>query len=137
MKGRKRSFRCNFPEAPLRKTQVQGLRQAESREVMATTEIHPKADLGSLRIHDSHRLRAARRARYWAMRRRCLGLVVIIGGIALAFRNQTPDGGSGDGTETGSRRALGDFECERVRDAEAESNDCGEDYGTSDGRVLR
>ena len=56
---------------------------------MATTEIHPKADLGSLRIHDSSRSGsgAGKKVAYASA---VLGLIVILGGIALAFRNQTP-----------------------------------------------
>jgi RND family efflux transporter MFP subunit len=56
---------------------------------MATTEIHPKADLGSLRIHDSHRSggQTGRRLGYASA---VLGAIVIIAGLAFAFRNQTP-----------------------------------------------
>jgi len=56
---------------------------------MATTEIHPKADLGSLRIHDNHRSggQTGKRLGYATA---VLGLIVIIAGIAFAFRNQTP-----------------------------------------------
>jgi len=56
---------------------------------MATTEIHPKADLGSLRIQDSHRSGSGvgKKLGYASA---VLGLIVILGGIALAFRNQTP-----------------------------------------------
>jgi RND family efflux transporter MFP subunit len=56
---------------------------------MATTEIHPKADLGSLRIHDSHRSggQTGKRLGYASA---VLGAVVIIAGLAFAFRNQTP-----------------------------------------------
>jgi len=61
----------------------------ESRALMATTEIHPKADLGSLRIHDNHRSggQTGKRLGYATA---VLGLIVIIAGIAFAFRNQTP-----------------------------------------------
>ena len=56
---------------------------------MATTEIHPKADLGSLRIHDSHRSggQTGKRLGYVSA---VLGAIVIIAGLAFAFRNQTP-----------------------------------------------
>jgi RND family efflux transporter MFP subunit len=56
---------------------------------MATTEIHPKADLSSLRIHDTHRSggQTGKRLGYASA---VLGLIVIIAGIAFAFRNQTP-----------------------------------------------
>jgi RND family efflux transporter MFP subunit len=55
---------------------------------MAATEIHAKADLGSLRIHDSHRSdsRTGKRLGYASA---VLGLIVIITGLAVAFRNQT------------------------------------------------
>jgi RND family efflux transporter MFP subunit len=61
----------------------------ESRALMATTEIHPKADLGSLRIHDSHRSggQTGKRLGYASA---VLGAIVIIAGLAFAFRNQTP-----------------------------------------------
>jgi RND family efflux transporter MFP subunit len=57
--------------------------------LMATTEIHPKADLGSLRIHDSHRSggQTGKRLGYASA---VLGAIVIIAGLAFAFRNQTP-----------------------------------------------
>ena len=56
---------------------------------MATTEIHPKADLGSLRIHDSHRSggQTGKRLGYVSA---VLGAIVIIAGLAFAFRNKTP-----------------------------------------------
>jgi RND family efflux transporter MFP subunit len=56
---------------------------------MATTEIHPKADLSSLRIQDSHRSGSGvgKKLGYATA---VLGLIVILGAIALAFRNQTP-----------------------------------------------
>lgn len=56
---------------------------------MAATEIHAKADLGSLRIHDSRRSdsRTGKRLSYASA---ALGLIVIITGLAFAFRNQTP-----------------------------------------------
>src|SRR5580698_122649 len=56
---------------------------------MATTEIHPKADLGSLRIHDSHRT-GGKTGKVLSYVSAVLGLVIIIAGIAYAFRNQTP-----------------------------------------------
>lgn len=57
--------------------------------VMATTEIHPKADLGSLRIHDGQRTgsQAGKRIGYASA---ALGVIVLVGGAALRFRNQTP-----------------------------------------------
>jgi RND family efflux transporter MFP subunit len=56
---------------------------------MATTEIHPKADLGSLRIHDRHRSggKTGKRLGYASA---VLGAIVVIAGLAYAFRNQTP-----------------------------------------------
>jgi RND family efflux transporter MFP subunit len=56
---------------------------------MATTEIHPKADLGSLRIHDRHRPggQTGKRLGYASA---VLGAIVVIAGLAFAFRNQTP-----------------------------------------------
>jgi len=56
---------------------------------MATTEIHPKADLSSLRIQDSHRSGSGvgKKLGYASA---VLGLIVLLGAIALAFRNQTP-----------------------------------------------
>jgi RND family efflux transporter MFP subunit len=56
---------------------------------MATTEIHPKADLGSLRIHDSHRS-GGKTGKILSYVSAVIGLVIIIAGIAYAFRNQTP-----------------------------------------------
>ncbi len=56
---------------------------------MATTEIHPKADLGSLRIHDSHRT-GGKTGKVMSYVSAVIGLVIIIAGIAYAFRNQTP-----------------------------------------------
>ncbi len=68
--------------------------------MMATTEIHAKADLGSLRIHDSHRS-GGKTGKVLSYVSAAIGaVVIIIAGIAYAFRNQTPDGGSGDGAET-------------------------------------
>jgi RND family efflux transporter MFP subunit len=56
---------------------------------MATTEIHAKADLGSLRIHDSHRSggKTGKRVGYASA---ALGVIVLLAGLAFAFRNQTP-----------------------------------------------
>jgi RND family efflux transporter MFP subunit len=56
---------------------------------MATTEIHPKADLGSLRIHDSHRS-GGKTGKVLSYASAVLGAVVIIAGLTYAFRNQTP-----------------------------------------------
>src|ERR1700722_7089363 len=56
---------------------------------MATTEIHPKADLGSLRIHDSHRS-GGKTGKLLSYASAGLGLIVIIAGLGYAFRNQTP-----------------------------------------------
>ena len=56
---------------------------------MATTEIHPKADLSSLRIHDSHRS-GGKTGKVLSYMSAVIGLVIIIAGIAYAFRNQTP-----------------------------------------------
>ena len=56
---------------------------------MATTEIHPKADLGSLRIHDNHRS-GGKMGKVLSYVSAVIGLVIIIAGIAYAFRNQTP-----------------------------------------------
>jgi RND family efflux transporter MFP subunit len=56
---------------------------------MATTEIHPKADLGSLRIQDSHRS-GGKTGKLLSYASAVLGAVVIIAGLAYAFRNQTP-----------------------------------------------
>lgn len=56
---------------------------------MATTEFHAKADLGSLRIHDSHRSggKTGKRVGYASA---ALGVIVLLAGLAFAFRNQTP-----------------------------------------------
>src|SRR5580765_1075658 len=56
---------------------------------MAATEIHAKANLDSLRIHDSRRSdsRTGKRLGYASA---VLGLIVIITGLAVAFRKQTP-----------------------------------------------
>jgi RND family efflux transporter MFP subunit len=56
---------------------------------MATTEIHPKADLSSLRIHDSHRS-GGKTGKLLSYASAVLGAIVIIVGLAYAFRNQTP-----------------------------------------------
>jgi RND family efflux transporter MFP subunit len=56
---------------------------------MATTEIHPKADLGSLRIHDRHRS-GGQTGKRLAYASAVLGAMVLIAGLAFAFRNQTP-----------------------------------------------
>jgi RND family efflux transporter MFP subunit len=58
-------------------------------DLMATTEIHPKADLSSLRIHDGQRAtgHAGKRIAYASAG---LGVIVLLGGAALAFRNQKP-----------------------------------------------
>ena len=56
---------------------------------MATTEIHAKADLGSLRIHDSHRS-SGKTGKLLSYASAALGAVVLIAGLAYAFRNQTP-----------------------------------------------
>jgi RND family efflux transporter MFP subunit len=61
----------------------------ESRALMATTEIHPKADLGSLRIHDSHRS-GGKTGKLLSYASAVLGAIIIIAGLAYAFRNQTP-----------------------------------------------
>jgi RND family efflux transporter MFP subunit len=56
---------------------------------MATTEIHSQPDLDSLRIHDSRRT-GSRTGKRMAYVSAVLGLIVIIAGLAFAFRNQTP-----------------------------------------------
>jgi HlyD family secretion protein len=56
---------------------------------MAATEIHPKADLSSLRIHDSHRS-GGKAGKWLSYIAAVLGAMVIIAGLAFAFRNQTP-----------------------------------------------
>ena len=56
---------------------------------MAATEIHARPDLDSLRIHDSHRS-GGRTGKFFGYVSAVLGLIVIIGGLAFAFRNQTP-----------------------------------------------
>ena len=56
---------------------------------MGTTETHPRADLSSLRIHDGQRAtgKTAKRIGYVTAG---LGVIVLLGGGALAFRNQKP-----------------------------------------------
>lgn len=56
---------------------------------MGTTEIHPKADLNSLRIHDGQRATShtGKRVGYATA---LLGVIVLAGGAALSFRNQKP-----------------------------------------------
>jgi RND family efflux transporter MFP subunit len=56
---------------------------------MATTEIHVKADLGSLRIEDSHRS-GGKTGKVLGYASAVIGAIVIIAGLALGFRNQTP-----------------------------------------------
>jgi RND family efflux transporter MFP subunit len=56
---------------------------------MATTEIHAKADLGSLRIADSHRS-GGKTGKVLGYAAAVIGAVVIIAALALGFRNQTP-----------------------------------------------
>jgi RND family efflux transporter MFP subunit len=56
---------------------------------MATTEIHAKADLGSLRIQDSHRS-GGKTGKVLGYASAVIGAVVVIAGLALGFRNQTP-----------------------------------------------
>jgi RND family efflux transporter MFP subunit len=56
---------------------------------MATTEIHPKSDLSSLRIHDSHRS-GSKTGKVLSYVSAAIGLIIIIAGLAYAFRNQTP-----------------------------------------------
>ncbi|MGA2098293.1 MAG: efflux RND transporter periplasmic adaptor subunit [Candidatus Acidiferrum sp.] len=56
---------------------------------MATTEIHPKADLGSLRIHDKHRS-GGKAGKWIAYATAVLGVAVLGVGATLKFRDQTP-----------------------------------------------
>jgi len=56
---------------------------------MGTTEIHAKADLGSLRIHDRHRS-GGRAGKFFAYAAAVVGLIVLVGGATLAFRSQKP-----------------------------------------------
>ena len=67
---------------------------------MAATELHAKADLDSLRIHDSHRSGGQTRKRL-GYASAALGLIVLIGALAFAFRNQTPVVDTWWQTETG------------------------------------
>ena len=57
---------------------------------MATTEIHSKADLGSLRIQDSHRS-GGKTGKRIAYATAGLGVLVLIAGGAFAFRTQKPE----------------------------------------------
>jgi RND family efflux transporter MFP subunit len=74
---------------------------------MATTEIHPKADLSSLRIHDSHRS-GGKAGKLLSYASAVLGLIVIIAGLAYALRNQTPvvDVVTAQKPEIGRRSAI-------------------------------
>ncbi len=56
---------------------------------MATTEIHVKADLGSLRIEESRRS-GGKTGKVLGYAAAVIGAVVIIAALALGFRNQTP-----------------------------------------------
>lgn len=57
---------------------------------MATTEIHTKADLGSLRIHDSHRS-GGRAGKLLGYASAILGLLIlVVAGASFAVRNQKP-----------------------------------------------
>ena len=56
---------------------------------MVTTEIHSKADLGSLRIQDSHRS-GGKTGKRIAYATAGLGVLVLIAGGAFAFRTQKP-----------------------------------------------
>jgi len=56
---------------------------------MATTEMHPKADLSSLRIQDHHRP-GGRAGKFLAYAAAFLGVIVLVGGATLAFRSQKP-----------------------------------------------
>jgi len=57
---------------------------------MATTEIHSRADLGSLRIHDHHR--SGRKAGKWlAYASAVIGLIIlVVAGASFAIRNTKP-----------------------------------------------
>jgi RND family efflux transporter MFP subunit len=74
---------------------------------MATTEIHPKADLGSLRIHDSHRS-GGQTGKRLAYASAVFLAMVIIAGLAFRFRNQTPavEVVSAQKPEAGGRSAI-------------------------------
>jgi RND family efflux transporter MFP subunit len=57
---------------------------------MATTEIHTKADLGSLRIHDRHRS-GGKAGKWLAYATAVVGLVIlVVAGASFAVRNQKP-----------------------------------------------
>jgi len=74
---------------------------------MAATEIHTRPDLDSLRIHDSSRSKGqtGKRVGYASA---VLGLIVLLGGLALAFRDQTPvvQVVTADKPATGGREAV-------------------------------
>ena len=74
---------------------------------MTATEIHAKPDLDSLRIHDSSRSKSqtGKRIGYASA---VLGLIVLLGGLALAFRDQTPvvEVVTADKPDTGGREAV-------------------------------
>jgi len=74
---------------------------------MAATEIHAKANLDSLRIHDNRRSdsRTGKRLGYASA---VLGLIVIITGLAVAFRKQTPvvEVVTAQRAEAGGREAI-------------------------------
>jgi len=74
---------------------------------MATTEIHPKADLGSLRIHDRNRS-GGKTGKLLGYASAVLGAIVIIAGLAYAFRNQTPavEVATAQKPEAGGRSAI-------------------------------
>jgi len=57
---------------------------------MATTEIHSKADLGALRIHDSHRS-SGKAGKWVAYATAIIGLIIlVVAGASYAVRNQKP-----------------------------------------------
>ncbi|MHB8502417.1 MAG: efflux RND transporter periplasmic adaptor subunit [Candidatus Acidiferrales bacterium] len=74
---------------------------------MAATEIHAKPDLDSLRIHDTHRS-GSRAGKKLAYASAALGLIVLIGGLAFAFRSQTPvvEVVTAQKPESGGREAI-------------------------------
>lgn len=74
---------------------------------MATTEIHVKADLGSLRIEDSHRS-GGKTGKVLGYASAVIGAVVIIAGLALGFRNQAPavEVATAQKPEIGGRSAI-------------------------------
>jgi RND family efflux transporter MFP subunit len=54
------------------------------------TELHPRADLGSLRIHESHRS-GGRAGKWLAYIAAAIGLIIlVVAGATYAFRNQKP-----------------------------------------------